>query len=79
MVLVAAKRRLKLPDDLEISADVTFGRDPEDGLFVLSADLKVGLSSLTGEEADRLIAETQAICPYAKMARQGIKHTVQRK
>ncbi len=78
MVLVAAKRKVKLPTDLHVKVDVTFGRDPEDGLFLLTARVDVGLPSLNSAEADALIAETEATCPYAKMTRQGIAATVRR-
>lgn len=78
MVLVATKRKIKLPPDFHINVAVSFGRDPEDGLFLLTAMVKVGLPSLDSAEADALIAETEATCPYAKMARQGISCTVTR-
>ncbi|WP_238136709.1 hypothetical protein [Variovorax sp. JS1663] len=50
---------------------MTFGRDPADGLFLITADLAVSLPSLNEDEADALIAEAKKICPYAKMARVG--------
>lgn len=78
MVLVAAKRRVKLPAEFHIKVDVTFGRDPDDGLFLLTASIKVELGLLNSDEANALITETEAICPYAKMARQGIATTIRR-
>jgi len=76
MSLVAAKRRMKLPPDIEIRVEVTFGRDPEDGLFLLTAELEVSLPTLDAAEASALIEETEKICPYAKMARQGIQSSI---
>jgi lipoyl-dependent peroxiredoxin len=78
MVFIATKRNIKLPADLHIKVNVTFGRDPEDGLFLLTASIEVGLPSLDGAAAEALIAETEATCPYSKMARKGIPHTVKR-
>jgi Ohr subfamily peroxiredoxin len=78
MSLVAAKRRMKLPSDIDIKVEVTFGRDPEDGLFLLTAELEVSLPTLDAAEADALIEEAERICPYAKMARQGIQSSVKR-
>jgi Ohr subfamily peroxiredoxin len=78
MSLVAAKRRMKLPSDIEIKVQVTFGRDPEDGLFLLTAELEVGLPALDAAAADALIEEAEKICPYAKMARRGIQSSVKR-
>jgi lipoyl-dependent peroxiredoxin len=76
MVLVATRRKLRLPDDFHIQVRVTFGRDPDDGLFLLLAHVEVALPSLDREQAEALIAETQATCPYSKMARQGISSTL---
>jgi len=78
MTLVAAKRKVRLPSDLEIEAIVTFGRDPSDGLFLITAELVVSLPSLSDDEAEALIAETEKICPYAKMARVGFESKVHR-
>jgi lipoyl-dependent peroxiredoxin len=76
MVLVAARRKLPLPDDFQIQVRVTFGRDPDDGLFLLLAHVEVALPSLDRVQAEALIAETEATCPYSKMARQGISSTL---
>jgi Ohr subfamily peroxiredoxin len=78
MTLVAAKRRIQLPRDLQITVEVCFGRDPEDGQFLLTADVQVSTGSLDPAQAEALIAETDKVCPYAKMARQGIRSTVRR-
>ncbi len=72
LTLVAMKRRIKLPADLSIKVAVTFGRDPSDGLFLLEADLEVALPGVLPAQASALIEETERICPYAKMTRQGI-------
>jgi len=76
MVLVASRHKKHIPDDVEIKVEVTFGRDPGDGLFLLTAVVEVKLPSLDRTEAAALVAETETICPYAKMARQGITSSV---
>ncbi|MBB3182464.1 Ohr family peroxiredoxin [Variovorax sp. Sphag1AA] len=78
MTLVALKRKVRLPADLEIKATVTFGRDPGDGLFLITAELQVALPSMNDEEADELISETEKICPYAKMASTGYQSNIRR-
>jgi Ohr subfamily peroxiredoxin len=78
MTLVAAKRKVRLPPDLEIQAIVTFGRDPIDGLFLITAELVVSLPALDDESADALIADTERICPYAKMAHVGFTSKIRR-
>jgi lipoyl-dependent peroxiredoxin len=77
MVLVATKLGVKLPPDVSLESTVTFGRDPSDGLFLLTVKLNVTLPGVAEPEARRLISETEAICPYAKMARSGILSSVE--
>ncbi|RQS67036.1 Ohr family peroxiredoxin [Burkholderia sp. Bp8963] len=79
LTLVAMKRRVRLPRDLAVTASATFGRDPADGLFALTLDLDVALPGVAAEDAAMLVAETEKICPYAKMARAGIRHSVRLK
>ncbi|RQZ18402.1 Ohr family peroxiredoxin [Burkholderia sp. Bp9031] len=76
LVLVATKRRIRLPVDLAISASATFQRDPADGWFALTLDVEVSMPGVGADDARKLVAATEAICPYAKMAREGIGHTV---
>lgn len=73
--LIAAKRKIRLPSDVEIKAEVTFGRDPADGRFLLTSNLHVRIPGLDPTRAAELIQETELTCPYAKMARTGIAHT----
>ncbi|RQR47548.1 Ohr family peroxiredoxin [Burkholderia sp. Bp9140] len=76
LTLVATKRRIRLPANLVISASTTFQRDPADGLFAIALDVEVSMPGVGADDARELVAETEAICPYAKMAREGIRHTV---
>ncbi|RQU86459.1 Ohr family peroxiredoxin [Burkholderia cenocepacia] len=76
LALVAMRRRVRLPPDLGITASATFQRDPVDGLFAIALDLEVGMPGVGATAARELVAETEAICPYAKMARDGIQHVV---
>lgn len=77
LVLVAMKRKIKLPANVAVDVAVTFGRDPVDGLFLLEADITVALPGVSDEEAYSLLSESEKICPYAKMARQGISSQIQ--
>ena len=69
--IVAASRGMGLPH-IDIAVTVSFGRDPADGLFLITAELEVSLPTLDANEAAGLVAETERICPYAKMARTGM-------
>lgn len=76
LTLVAMKRKIQLPSDVSILVAVTFGRDPSDGLFLLEADVQVSLPGVSRADAASLLKETEDICPYAKMTRQGIRAKV---
>lgn len=62
--------------DAEVKVNVTFGRDPEDGLYLLTADVDVHLPGVNAATAEDLVREAERICPYAKMARQGVRGSV---
>ncbi len=71
-----AKRADIVLTNLTVDAAVTFARDPMDGLFLLSADIRVSLPGLDRALAAELVRNTERICPYAKMFRHGIDHVV---
>ncbi|MGO4552120.1 OsmC family protein [Lysobacter sp. 2RAF19] len=62
--------------DARVEASVTFARDPIDGLFLLSAQLRAHLPGVERGLAAELVRQAERFCPYAKMFRQGIEHTV---
>ena len=62
--------------DAIVDAAVTFARDPVDGRFMLAAEIRVGLPGVDRAVAAELVRNTERICPYAKMFRQGIEHVV---
>jgi osmotically inducible protein OsmC len=70
--LLAARANIAIPD-AEVTASVTFGKDPVDGLFMLSADIRISLPGVDRAIAGELVRNTERICPYAKMARDGIE------
>lgn len=76
MNLVASKNGIRLEGDVAITAEVTFARDPADGMFLLSAGIVAKIPNLDEDTALGLVRETEAICPYAKMSRDGIQHSI---
>lgn len=70
--LLAAREHIAIPD-AKVTAAVTFGRDPMDGLFTLAAQIRIALPGVPRSTAESLVRNTERICPYAKMARQGIE------
>lgn len=74
--LLATRENIDIPD-ARVTAAVTFGRDPVDGLFTLVAEVNIALPGVPRPTAEILVRNTERICPYAKMARQGIECIVQ--
>jgi Ohr subfamily peroxiredoxin len=75
LTLLAGRAGVELTN-LVVDAAVTFARDPVDGLFLLSADIRVSLPGIDRTLAAELVRNTERICPYAKMFRRGIDHIV---
>lgn len=75
LVLLARRSGIELAG-AEVDVAVTLARDPVDGLFLLSSDIHVVLPGLERSLAAELVRNTERICPYAKMFRQGIDHVV---
>jgi Ohr subfamily peroxiredoxin len=75
LMLLAQRTGVALVD-ASVDVAVTFGRDPIDGRFLLSADVRVNLPGIERKVAAELIRNTERICPYTKMFRQGIEHVV---
>ncbi|NUS59906.1 MAG: Ohr family peroxiredoxin [Lysobacter sp.] len=75
MSLLATRHGIEL-HDARVEAAVTFARDPADGLFLLSAELRAHLPGVDRKVAAELVRHAERFCPYAKMFRQGIAHVV---
>jgi Ohr subfamily peroxiredoxin len=59
-----------------VDATVAFGRDPDDGGYVLHVDLVVKWPGVDPDSAAPLLEQADALCPYAKMAWQGTPATI---
>lgn len=73
--LLAARHDLALRDS-SVEVTVTFGNDPVDGRHCLTAHLVVRIPGVERALAEKLVRETERICPYTKMVRQGIESSV---
>ncbi len=73
--LLATKHELTIPD-LSVEVEVTWGRDPVDGQYTLTAQVTARLPGLSPKLAQELISATERICPYTKLVRQGIESSV---
>jgi Ohr subfamily peroxiredoxin len=68
--LAARKRKIALPADLAIDAEVDLHL--ADGGYFLSARLNVSLPGIAREVAQALVDEAHQICPYSKATRGNI-------
>ncbi len=68
--LAAGKRKVPLPADTAVDAEVDLG--VTDGAYLLQARLEVSLPGLDPELAHALIAEAHQTCPYSKATRGNI-------
>jgi Ohr subfamily peroxiredoxin len=62
--LAAAQRKIKLPDEVTVDAEIDLNLD--DGAYFLAARLNVSLPGLGREVAQELIEAAHRICPYSK-------------
>ncbi|MCY0992586.1 Ohr family peroxiredoxin [Nannocystis sp. ILAH1] len=69
--LLATRADIPIPG-ASVAVTVAFGRDPDDGLFMVTADVAIDLPGVERDIAEELVRNTERVCPYAKMARQGI-------
>jgi osmotically inducible protein OsmC len=75
LVLLAAHRGIAA-DGAEVAVSVSFGRDPSDGLFMLASHVRVRMPGTPRVAAAELVRNAERVCPYTKMARQGIESIV---
>jgi Ohr subfamily peroxiredoxin len=68
--LAARKRRIVLPADLAIDAEVDLKQ--ADGAYVLGTRLNVSLPGVARDVAQALVEEAHQICPYSKATRGNI-------
>ncbi|MFJ4468689.1 Ohr family peroxiredoxin [Streptomyces sp. NPDC089424] len=64
------------PAAISVSATVAFGRNPEDGGYLLHVDLVVRWPGVVRETAISLMEQADALCPYARMALRGTPTTI---
>jgi lipoyl-dependent peroxiredoxin len=64
MGLAARKRKIKLPDNTAIDAEVDLNQG-NDGYF-LSARLNVSMPGVARDVAQAIVEEAEQICPYSK-------------
>ncbi|HEV7279730.1 MAG TPA: organic hydroperoxide resistance protein [Pirellulaceae bacterium] len=71
MGVAAAERKVRLPADRAVDAEVDLGQDA-DGGYLLRARLNVSLPGLDRDVAESIVHAAHEICPYSKATRGNI-------
>jgi lipoyl-dependent peroxiredoxin len=72
MAVVARKRKIRLPADTAIDAEVDLNLILADGTYFLRARLNVSLPGVARELAQAIVNEADQICPYSRATRGNI-------
>jgi Ohr subfamily peroxiredoxin len=75
LYLLAARAGLET-FEARVEVEVAFGRDPMDGLYMLTADVRIALPGVERQLAEGLVRDAERLCPYTKMTRQGAAGTI---
>lgn len=70
MALAARKRKIALPDDLAIDAEVDLGTAGDQ--YFLQARLNISLPGMARDAVRALVEEAHQTCPYSKLTRGNI-------
>ena len=70
MGLAAAKRKIKLPTETAVDAEVDLGTT--EGAYFLQARLNISLPGIDPQLARELVEEAHQTCPYSKATRANI-------
>jgi Ohr subfamily peroxiredoxin len=73
IALAAHRKKIKLPADVAIDAEVDLHLD--DGEYFLSARLNVSIPGMDQSIAQSLVDQAEGICPYSKATRGNIAVT----
>jgi Ohr subfamily peroxiredoxin len=71
LTMLAGRAKVAI-EDAVVNVTVAYGRDPVDGLYTLQANVRIKLPGVPCPIAEELTRNAERVCPYAKMARQGI-------
>jgi len=69
MAVVARKRKISLPADTAIDAEVYLHLNRADGTYFLRARLDVSLPGVDRDSAQAIIDDAHQICPYSRATR----------
>jgi Ohr subfamily peroxiredoxin len=74
MKAVAARMKLKVPDDVSITSDVGIGPIPAG--FGLQVAMRITVPGMDRAQAEALVAAAHQVCPYSNATRGNIDVTL---
>ena len=66
---VAAKQKVKIPEDAKVTATVGLGPREDGGGFGIEVSLSVDIPGLDKAQAEDLVAKAHIVCPYSHAMR----------
>jgi Ohr subfamily peroxiredoxin len=75
LILVAKRSRVDV-SNATVAVEVSIGRDPVDGGYALIAEICIRIPGVERHIAEGLVRDTERLCPYAKMAHEGMHSIV---
>ena len=67
---VAGRQKIKVPNDVSISADVSIGPlTGKEGAFAIEVALSVTIPGMDRSAAEKLVADAHEVCPYSNATR----------
>ena len=70
--LVASKQKVKIPNDVSVTATIGIGENTKGEGFTISADLEVDAPGLEKDVVEQLIEAAHKVCPYSNATRGNI-------
>ncbi|MCC5812855.1 MAG: organic hydroperoxide resistance protein [Ectothiorhodospiraceae bacterium] len=67
MKFVAGQKKVKLPEDTQVSASVGIGPIPTG--FAIAVELEVSIPGLDREQAQQIVEAAHVVCPYSNATR----------
>lgn len=64
--LAARTLQIKVPDSMEVTCDVSLGKDQEEEGFGLKIAIALKADGLSESEKNRLLKRANELCPYSK-------------
>lgn len=71
---VAGRKKIQVPDDIAITADVAIGpMSGKEGAFAIDVALAISIPGMQHAEIEQLVSEAHEVCPYSNATRGNVE------